>query len=236
MVCLCVIDLLKLYNEKDVKLQTFKVKNNDCDNEESFDIKKADGNSIEMSCNTVLSFRLMNVRMQCSGPDLFNYFAKCLTMNALAEWRIVTPLAQEDCTKDSFLTVQQAWLESLLPHHAFLCQKEWMNNTLKRPFTMKVQEFGNRLRVFNHLLDLFPQSGEDRNFTDGELKTIFLTAMPLAWQQAYTLQGTRATDTYKELVAYFTTYQSIVDTNNHSKITIPTEQMLSLRGQNINHF
>ena len=111
MVRLCVIDLLKSYDEKDVKLQTFKLKCGDCDNKESFDIKKADGNSIEMSCNTVLSFRLMNDRMQFSGLDLFNYFAKCLTMNALAEWHIVTPLAQEDRTKDSFFMAQQAWLE-----------------------------------------------------------------------------------------------------------------------------
>ena len=60
--------------------------------------------------------------------------------------------------------------------------------------------------------------------------------MPLAWQQAYTLKGTRATDTFKELVAYFTTYQSIVDNNSHNKPTITTEQMLSLCGQNTNHF
>ena len=236
MVRLCVIDLLKSYDEKDVKLQTFQLKNNDCDNKESFDIEKADGNSIEMSCNTVLSFCLMNDRMQFSGPDLFNYFAKCLTMNALAEWHIVTPLAQEDCTKDSFFTVQQVWLELLLPHDAFLFQKEWMNGALKKPFTMKVQEFGNRLRVLNHLLDLFPRSGEDRNFTDGELKTIFLNAMPLAWQQAYTLKGTRATDTFKELVAYFTTYQTIVDNKSHNKPLFTTERTLSLRGQNTNHF
>ena len=60
--------------------------------------------------------------------------------------------------------------------------------------------------------------------------------MPLTWQQACTLKGTRATDTFKELVAYFTTYQAIVDTNNHSKSTIPTERMLSFHGQNTNHF
>ena len=60
--------------------------------------------------------------------------------------------------------------------------------------------------------------------------------MPLAWQQAYMLKGKRATDTFKELVAYFTTYQSIVDTNNHSKSTIHTGQILSLCGQNTNHF
>ena len=78
MVRLCVIDLLKSYDEKDVKLQTFKLKNNDCDNKESFDVEKADGNLIEMSCNTVLSFRLMNDRMQFSGPDLFNYLQSVL--------------------------------------------------------------------------------------------------------------------------------------------------------------
>ena len=105
----------------------------------------------------------------------------------------------------------------------------------QEPFTMKVQEFGNRLQVLNHLLDLFPHSGEDKNFTDGELKTIFLNAMPLVWQQAYTLKGTRATDTFKELVAHFTTYQSIVDNNSHNKPTITTKQMLSLCGQNTNH-
>ena len=60
--------------------------------------------------------------------------------------------------------------------------------------------------------------------------------MPLAWQQAYTLKGTRTTDTFKELVASFTTYQSIVDNNSHNKPLITTEQMLSLRGQNTNHF
>ena len=116
-----------------------------------------------------------------------------------------------------------------------------MNDALKKPFTMKVQEFGNCLQVLNHLLDLFPCFGEDRNFTDGELKTIFLNAMPLAWQQAHMLKGTRATDTFKELVALFTTYQALADNNNsnnnnNSKFTIPTGQMLSLHGQNINHF
>ena len=101
---------------------------------------------------------------------------------------------------------------------------------------MKVQEFGNCLRVLNHLLDLLPDSREDRNFTEGELKTIFLNAMPLTWQQAYMLKGTRATDTFKELVAYFTTYQTIADTNDQIKSTIPTEQMVFLYERSTNHF
>ena len=40
MVHLCIIDFFKLYEEKDMRLQTFKLKGNDCDNKESFDVKK----------------------------------------------------------------------------------------------------------------------------------------------------------------------------------------------------
>ena len=96
-----------------------------------------------------------------------------------------------------------------------------MNNVLKKPFMMKVQVFGNCLKVPNHLLDLFPHAKDDRNYTDSELKAIFLNAMPSVWQQTYSLKGTRATDSFKELVAYFTTYQSIIDTNNCNKPTVP---------------
>ena len=58
---------------------------------------------IEMICNTILSFCLMNDRMPFSNPDLFNNFAKCLTMNALAERHIVTQLLQENSTKELLL-------------------------------------------------------------------------------------------------------------------------------------
>ena len=73
-----------------------------------------------MICNTLLSFHHMKDRMQLSCPDHFNYFAKCLTMNALIEWHIATPLLQEDHTKEMFQTAQQAWLDLLLSHDAFL--------------------------------------------------------------------------------------------------------------------
>ena len=66
----------------------------------------------------------MNDRMQFSSPDLFNYFAKCCTMNALAEWYIVMPFWQEVCPMETSLTAQQAWLYLLIPHEAFLCQEK----------------------------------------------------------------------------------------------------------------
>ena len=52
-----------------------------------------------------------------------------------------------------------------------------------------------------------------------------------------TLQATqRETGTFKAVVAYFTSYQFIVYTNDHNKQTIPTGQTLSLCGQNINNY
>ena len=61
-----------------MRLQTFKLKYHDGSNKESLDIEKTDGNLIEMSCKTILSFYTMKDRMHFPGPDLFNYFVKCL--------------------------------------------------------------------------------------------------------------------------------------------------------------
>ena len=38
---------------------------------------------------TMLSFHVMNNRIQFIGPDHFIYFVKCLAMNALEEWHKV---------------------------------------------------------------------------------------------------------------------------------------------------
>jgi hypothetical protein len=41
----------------------------------------------------------------------------------------------------------EEWFNALLPDNAFLAQKEWMTNTMKKPFVMKVKDFGNRLKT-----------------------------------------------------------------------------------------
>ena len=154
--------------------------------------------------------------MQFSGPDLFNYFTKCLTMNALAEWHIVTMFLQEEHTKELFLIAHQAWLDLLLPHDAFLFQKEWMNNVHKKPFTMRDQEYGNCLCVFINLSDLFPHSGEDRNITDSELKTIFLNAMPIVWQQPVILQKHSCHPSCIPVILYSTNSTALVHRQRQS--------------------
>ena len=103
----------------------------------------------------------MAKRMEFTGPMMFSYFNKCLTDNALEEWRAVTP-HEDDQTAENFKYSIEEWFITLLPGNAFLTQKEWMTNTMKKPYIMKVKDFGNRLKTLNHFLTLMPHD-EDKD-------------------------------------------------------------------------
>ena len=90
----------------------------------------------------------MSSRMEFTGAMMYSYFDKCLLDNALEEWRLVTP-REDDQTVENFKFSLEEWFNALLPDSAFLAQKEWMMNTMKKPFIMKVKDFGNRLKTLN---------------------------------------------------------------------------------------
>ena len=162
----CVIPLLRDYDVKEVKSQTFKLKRDNNTEKESFDVEKSDGTTIETLFITVLSFHTMSLRMEFTGSMMYSYFDKCLLDNALEEWRSVMP-HEDDQTVKNFKFSLKEWFIALLPDNAFLTQKEWMTNTMKKPFTMKVKDFGNRLKTLNLYLTLMPHSEEkDTVFTD----------------------------------------------------------------------
>ena len=98
------------------------------------------------------------------------YFDNCLLDNAPEEWCSVTP-HDDDQTVKNFKFSLKEWFNALLPDNAFLAQKEWMTNTMKKPFIMKFKDFGNRLKTLNHFLTLMPHDDEkDAAFTDTDLK------------------------------------------------------------------
>ena len=127
-----IVSLLRDYEVKDVKIHTFKLKHEDNEEKETFDIEKSDGTTVEMLFLTILSFQMMSTRMTFTGPLSYSYFDKCLTDNALEEWRSVTP-HQDDQTIENFKYSQEEWLTSLLPDNAFVSQKEWMANIMCNP-------------------------------------------------------------------------------------------------------
>jgi hypothetical protein len=134
--------------------------------------------------------------MEFTGAMMYSYFDKCLLDNALEEWHSVTT-HNDDQTVKNFKFSMEEWFNALLPDNAFLNQKEWMTNTMKKPFILKVNDFGNRLKILNCFLTLLPHDdNKDSVFTDTDLKALLLKLMPLSWQNAYLLKGTRTSDDF----------------------------------------
>ena len=138
----CILSLLRDYNVKEVKFHTSKLKHKDNVKKETFEVKKLDGTIIEILFNTVLSFNTMAKRMEFTGPMMFSYFNKCLIDNALEEWRAVTPHEDNQMVENIKYSIEE-WFNTLFPDNAFLTQKEWMTNNMKKPYIMKVKDFGN---------------------------------------------------------------------------------------------
>jgi hypothetical protein len=112
----------------------------------------------------------------------------------------------------------EEWLSALLPNNALLTQKEWMMNTMKKPYIMKVKDFGNRLKTFNHFLTLLPHDDKkDDAFTIADLKALIFKSIPLSWQNAYLLKGTHISDEFQQMPSYFVQLQSITDNQTDIK-------------------
>jgi hypothetical protein len=156
--------------------------------------------------------------MKLTGSLIFSYFDKGLAHNALEEWRSVMPHSDNQTTENFDYSIEE-WLISLLPDNAFVSQKEWMTNMMRKPFTMKMKYFGNHLRTLNHLLHLMPcDHDKDSSFSELDLKALLLKSMPISWQHSYTLKGTHTSDDYHHMLSYIVQYQSMTDKSDTSAI------------------
>ena len=214
---ICVIPLLCDYNVKEIKLHTFKLKHDDNTEKETFDVKKSDGATIEILFNTVLSFQTMSSRMEFTGAIMYSYFNMCLLDNALEEWHSVMPHDDDQAVKNFKFSMEE-WFNALLPNNAFFAQKEWMMNTMKKLFIMKVKDFGS-LKTLNYFLTLMPYDNDnDMAFTDTDLEALLFKSMLLSWQNAYLLKGTRVSDDFWQMLSYFVQFQSITDNQTELKV------------------
>ena len=118
-----IVPLLHDYNVNKVKSHTFKLKHNNSTEEETFDVEKSIGTTVEVLFNTVLSFQTMSSRMNFTGTMMYSYFNKCLVDNALEEWWLVTP-HENNQTPENFKYSLEEWFSTFFPDNAFLTQKE----------------------------------------------------------------------------------------------------------------
>ena len=81
---------------------------------------------------------------------------------------------------------------------------------MKKPFIMKVKNFGNRLKTLDYYLTLMPHNDKkDAAFT--ALKDLLLKSVPSSWQNAYLLKGTQTTDDFQQMLSYFVQLHSITE-------------------------
>jgi hypothetical protein len=93
-----------------------------------------------------------------------------------------------------------------------------MANTIKKPYTMKVKDFGNRLKTLNCYLTLMPHNDKkDTVFMNTDLKALLLKSLPSSWQNVYLLKGTQTTDDFRQMLSYFVQLQSITDSQTIAK-------------------
>ena len=168
-------------------------------------------------CNTVLFFQTMSSRMNFTDLMMFLYFNKCLLDNPLEEWQSVTP-HEENQTVENFKYLLEEWFSALPPGNVFLIHKEWMTNTMKKPFIMRVKDIGNRLKTVNQFFALMPHDEDkDKIFLDTDLKALLLKSIPSTCQNSYLLKGTRVTDNFQQMLASFVQFESITDTQTATR-------------------
>ena len=83
---------------------------------------------------------------------------------------------------------------------------------MKKPYSMKLKDFGNRLKTLNCFLTLLPHDDEkDAALPNTDLKSLLLKSMPLSWQNVYLLKGKCISDSFQQIPSYFVEFQSITD-------------------------
>ena len=71
-----IVPFLCDYDVKGVQIQTFKLKHEDNEEKETFEVEKSVSTAIKMLFNTVLSFQTKFSSMPFTGPLMFSYFDK----------------------------------------------------------------------------------------------------------------------------------------------------------------
>ena len=155
---------------------------------------------------------------------VFAYFNTCLLDNALEEWHSVTP-HEDNQTVENFKFFLLEWFNAFLPNNTFLTQKEWMTNTTKNLYTLKVKDFGNISKTLNCFLTFMPNDHDnDTAFSDTDLKALLFKSMPLTWHNAYLLKCSHISDDFWKMQSYFVQFKSITDNQTSIKTFSATQR------------
>jgi len=116
--------------------------------------------------------------------DLFRLFKLCLAPNAQKTWTSVLDDLGDDRDQDAFETAIENFLLKKVERDCALNTKEWLNQ-IKKPRTMTVKKFVERIMEINNLIPYMPlpedNAEEDDRieaYSEAELRNILKKAVP----------------------------------------------------------
>ena len=128
--------------------------------------------------------------------------------------------ADKDKIHDNFETIIEEFLLTKIVHEITLDLKEWLR-TIKKPRSMSIAEFVERLRHLNNLIEYCPVPDPNKpqestpKLSDPELTVILKNACPKSWSVKQVEANLRIM-TLQQQQAYFTGLRKIEGENSNS--------------------
>jgi hypothetical protein len=140
-------------------------------------------------------------------PHLYHIFRRCLRGQALIDWNSYAgSRPAEEKTIENYSADVDRFIkfhESRAEEDMLCAQKAYMNHLVK-PLKKTPSEFRAQLMELNNLITTIPQVTEEYQFSELELKYLFVEAMPHQWRRRFQEVGKKArTEPFDELAQFF---------------------------------
>ena len=173
------------------------------------------------TCEQLLEF-IEKVRAVCvgqalvTGPQKFSFMRQVLKGGPLAQWNYVASTQPGMTESDAeFEICLRSLVSYVFPRQALELQTRYMRHHMRKPYTMKVKHFKNRVLNMNNMLQKFPPDFlEAQKLSDSELKEIIQYAMPVKWNNEMIRQNFDPTkSTLHELIEFYERQECVESMN-----------------------
>lgn len=173
------------------------------------------------TCEQLLEF-IEKVRAVCvgqalvTGPQKFSFMRQVLKGGPLAQWNYVASIQPGTTESDAeFEICLRSLVSYVFPRQALELQTRYMRHHMRKPYTMKVKHFKNRVLDINNMLQKFPPDfNEAQKLSESELKEIIQYGLPVKWNNEMIRQNFDPTkSTLHELIEFYERQECVESMN-----------------------
>ena len=153
------------------------------------------------------------------GEARFRLFSLTLSPDAQSDWNDVLAERGDARDQDAFDNAKEAFLLTKVERDCAINTKEWLNN-IKKPRSMTVKSFMQRIKHLNNLIGYMPLPEEDAeeadaipSFNDAELRNILKKACPKSWKDIQVKSNVRFESSTAQ-VQYYEKLRNMEGNNN----------------------